>query len=63
MFALFTLGVGIVIVLGLIIGLKMNAFIDKVKAQRGKKINEDDADLLIARAEEIIKLIEDGLGN
>ena len=43
--------------------VKMNAFIDKVKAQRGKKINEDDADLLIARAEEIIKLIEDGLGN
>ena len=39
---------------------QLNAFINQVEAQRGKKISEADADALIAAAQEIIALIEIG---
>lgn len=37
---------------------KLNAFINEVEAQRGKKISEDDADELIAEASLIVQLLE-----
>ena len=40
---------------------QLNAFINQVEAQRGKKISEADADALIAAAQEIIALIEIGV--
>ena len=40
---------------------KLDAFINQVEAQRGKKISEDDADTLIAEASLIIQLLEDDL--
>ena len=38
----------------------LNAFKNYVRAQSGKKINESDADTLIAEAERIIAAIEAG---
>ena len=38
---------------------KLNAFINQVKAQRGKKISEEDADILINNAQEIVVMIDD----
>lgn len=37
---------------------KLNAFIHQVSAQRGKKLTEEEADLLIAEASRIIAAIE-----
>jgi len=39
---------------------QLEAFINEVEAQRGKKIEEADADALIAQAQEIIDLLESG---
>jgi len=33
---------------------KLNAFINQVEAQRGKKITDEDADVLISAAQRII---------
>jgi hypothetical protein len=40
---------------------KLNAFINSVEAQRGKKISEADADALIQTVQEIINAIDAGL--
>ena len=38
---------------------KLNTFINQVEAQRGKKISEEDADILINGAQEIIQMIDE----
>jgi hypothetical protein len=38
---------------------KLNAFINHVEAQRGKKITEDQADDLISKANNVIDVLTD----
>ena len=37
---------------------KLNDFTNQIEAQRGKKISEEDADVLVNDAQEIIDLID-----